>query len=63
MARWDDLPLKNGEDGDAYVSAYARYSHIGCPGVQYEDNCAAPWDCAVRGRCRINFEKNDEKAT
>ena len=54
---WDDLPLKNGEDSHEWNNLMARYSHVGCPGLQYEDNCAAPWDCAVKGMCRISFEK------
>jgi hypothetical protein len=56
-ATWGELPLKCGEDGQQYQSLYARYSHIGCPGYDYEDNCAAPWDCASKGRCRAAYEK------
>lgn len=54
---WKDLPLKNGEDGQDYTNAYARYAHTGCPGWQFEDTCPHPWDCAVRGSCRIAYEK------
>lgn len=54
---WDDVPLKYGEDGAEYHNLYARYSHLGCPGYQYEDNCAAPWDCASKGRCMVLFNK------
>ncbi len=54
---WDDLPLKHGEDGREWNDLMARYSHTGCPGWQYEDNCATPWDCASKGRCRITYEK------
>jgi hypothetical protein len=54
---WDELPLKYGEDGEQYNNHYARYSHIGCPGCSYEDNCSAPWDCASKGRCRMIYER------
>lgn len=54
---WADLPLKYGEDSERYQGLYARYSHVGCPGYDYEDNCAAPWDCATKGRCRANYER------
>jgi hypothetical protein len=56
LPKWEDLPLRYGEDSREWNNNMARYSHIGCPGVQYEDNCAAPWDCAVRGSCRIAYE-------
>lgn len=49
--------IKYGEDSKEYQNLYAKYSHIGCPGVQYEDNCAAPWECASEGGCRISKEK------
>lgn len=54
---WEDLPLKNGEDGREWNDLMARYSHIGCPGAQYEDNCVEPWDCASKGRCRLTYLK------
>ena len=54
---WEDLPLKYGEDGPDYQNNYARYSHVGCPGLQYEDNCAEPWECAIRGSCRIAYNR------
>lgn len=54
---FDDLPLKYGEDSREWNNLMARYSHIGCPGIGYQDNCAAPWDCAVRGMCRVSYEK------
>lgn len=54
---WEDLPLKYGEDSREWNNCMARYSHMGCPGVQYEDNCAEPWDCASKGRCRISYNK------
>lgn len=57
MPSWDDLPRKNGEEGDAYQTAYARYCHTGCPGAHYEDNCAFPWECALKGRCRELYER------
>jgi hypothetical protein len=53
---WDDLPITCGEDGNDYGRLYHRYSHVGCPGTQYDDNCAAPWDCASKGRCRDTYE-------
>jgi hypothetical protein len=58
---WDDLPIKCGEDGDDYLRLYARFSHVGCPGYQFEDNCSAPWDCASKGRCRVSFERNSRQ--
>ena len=57
IERWEDLPIKNGEDGSAWNDCMARYGHQGCPGIQYEDVCDAPWDCASKGRCRVIFEK------
>lgn len=54
---WDDLPLVNGEEDVSYQNAMARYGHQGCPGQDYEDVCYEPWDCAVKNRCRINYEK------
>jgi hypothetical protein len=53
---WDELPLKHGEDGREWNDLMAKYSHIGCPGYRYEDNCAEPWDCASKGRCRVAYE-------
>lgn len=54
---WADLPLLHGEDSVEWNNNMARYSHVGCPGVQFEDNCAEPHDCAVKGRCRVTYEK------
>lgn len=53
---WDDLPIKCGEEGPDYSRLYYKFSHIGCPGAQYDDNCGFPWDCASKGRCRENYE-------
>ena len=59
---WEDLPLVNGEEDNSYQNAYARYSHgPGCPGLKYEDNCAEPWECASKGRCRILYEQEPER--
>lgn len=55
---FEDLPLKNGEEDGSWQSAMAHYGHTGCPGLKYEDVCGAPWECAVKGACRIQFEKN-----
>lgn len=60
---WDDLPIVNGEDGRRYNDLMARYGHQFCPGTldgNGEDVCAAPWDCASKGRCRLIFERNKE---
>lgn len=54
---WDELPGKNGEDSKEWNNLMARYSHLGCPGVQYEDNCAEPSECAWKGRCRVSYQK------
>ena len=54
---WDELPLTIGEEDPRWISYMYQYSHVGCPGYHYEDNCAAPWDCASKGRCRISYEK------
>lgn len=53
---WEQLPLKYGEDSREWNDLMARYSHIGCPGYRYEDNCAEPWDCASKGRCRVAYQ-------
>lgn len=53
---WEDLPLTVGEEDPRWNSLMARYGHLGCPGWHYEDVCAAPWDCASKGRCRIAYE-------
>jgi hypothetical protein len=37
-----------------------KYSHIGCHGVQYDDNCDRPYECAEAGGCRILREQNNE---
>jgi hypothetical protein len=55
--RWDDLPITCGEEGPDYGYFYHKFSHIGCPGCGYEDNCAHPWDCASKGRCRDIYER------
>lgn len=55
--RWQDLPIKNGEESSAYAKAEYRYSHIGCPGDHFEDNCYHPSECALRGRCKILYEQ------
>ncbi len=34
-----------------YQRLYYKYSHIGCPAAQMEDNCAHPDRCAENGRC------------
>ncbi len=57
MKTWDELPLVYGEDSREWNDLMAHYSHTGCPGCHYEDNCATPWDCAVKGKCRLNYEK------
>ena len=54
---WNNLPLKNGEDGEIWNNLMARYGHQGCPGLHYEDVCSEPWECAVKGMCRISWEK------
>lgn len=54
---WNELPLKCGEDGKEYNNNMARYAHMGCPGLEYEDNCYEPSECAVRGKCKIAYEK------
>jgi hypothetical protein len=53
---WSDLPIVFGEEDPNYGRLYAKYSHVGCPGCQYEDNCPAPRDCATKGRCRIIYQ-------
>jgi hypothetical protein len=55
---WESLPARYGEDGEAFGRNYARYAHTGCPGVSFEDVCAHPHDCAVRGVCRAVYEEN-----
>lgn len=60
-APWEDLPLKNVEDGASWNNAMARYGHRGCPGVQYEDVCAEPWDCASKGKCRLVYERSQSE--
>ena len=58
MVPWEDVPLKYGEDGPDYGRLYYQYSHLACPGTGEEiDNCAAPWDCASKGRCRMIYER------
>ena len=57
MVPWEDLPITVGEDSVRWNDLMARYSHTGCPGYKYEDNCAEPWDCASKGRCRVNYEQ------
>lgn len=57
MTPWAELPGKHGEDSKEWNNLMARYSHIGCPGFQYEDNCYEPSDCAWKGRCRVTYEK------
>jgi len=57
MKTWDELPISVGEEDPRWNSLMAHYSHTGCPGCQYEDNCAAPWDCASKGRCRMTYER------
>jgi hypothetical protein len=54
---WDDLPIKNGEESLEYQRLYYRYSHCYCPGAEEIDNCAAPWDCASKGRCYLIFKR------
>ena len=61
MEKWENLPIINGEDGVEYNNLCARFSHLGCPGMEYEDNCAEYWDCATKGRCRINYERIYER--
>jgi hypothetical protein len=56
---WSGLPIVFGEEHPNYDRLYAKYCHLGCPGCQYEDNCAAPWDCATKGRCRVIYELED----
>lgn len=34
-----------------YTRLYIKYSSVGCPAAQYEDNCAHPDRCAENGRC------------
>lgn len=56
-SNWDDLPILHGEESKAYEAKYYRYGHRACPGTGEEvDVCAAPWDCASKGRCRLLFE-------
>lgn len=54
---FDELPLKYGEESRQWNNLMARYGHTGCPGLQFEDVCAEPWECAVRGCCRISYER------
>lgn len=54
---WEELPLKYGEDSREWNNLMARYSHTGCPGCGYEDNCYEPSDCASKGRCRLTYQK------
>lgn len=55
--RWEDLPLKHGEDSVEWNNLMARYGHTACPGTGEEpDVCVHPWDCASKGCCRVNFE-------
>jgi len=44
---------KHAEGSRMWRHLYARYSHTGCPGAEFQDNCAAPWECAGAGRCQI----------
>lgn len=57
LTPWEELPNKCGEDGKEWNNNMARYGHQGCPGIQYEDVCAEPWECAVKGKCRVSHEK------
>lgn len=44
-----------------YSRLYYQYSHVACPGTGEDvDNCAAPWECAYKGRCRMIFERRLE---
>lgn len=53
---WEDLPLKHGEDSVEWNNLMARYGHQACPGTGEDtDVCVHPWDCASKGRCRLNF--------
>jgi hypothetical protein len=51
-----DFPIMVCEDDPRWASLCAHYSHIGCPGIEYEDNCGAPWECASFGKCRRLLE-------
>ena len=53
-------PLKVGEDSTEWHNLYARYSHIGCPGVQFEDNCTHPWLCACYGCCEMILDQRSK---
>lgn len=39
-----------------WARRYARYAHHGCPGIQMEDNCERPDECAETG-CRRLLEE------
>lgn len=54
---WNELPIRHGEEGEQYQRLYYKYSHIGCPGAEYEDNCPTPWDCASKGMCYLIWKQ------
>jgi hypothetical protein len=58
-----EYPWLYGEEGEQYWRNYAKYSHVGCPGVQYEDNCPHPWDCAGTGCQTVldQYAKHEEE--
>ncbi len=47
------------QDGD-YFECLALYTW-GCPGLNKEDVCGDPAECAADGRCRILVEQNAEQ--
>ena len=54
--KWEDLSIAVGEESPRWNALMARYGHRGCPGMQFEDVCAEPWDCASKGTCRLVYE-------
>lgn len=59
---WKELPIMFGEEHPEYNRRCAHYAHIGCPGWYYEDTCPHPTECALRGRCKVRWERTQKEA-
>lgn len=44
--------------GAMYRHLLHKYSHVGCPAAQMEDNCVHPGRCAENGRC-LNLQPDN----
>jgi hypothetical protein len=54
---FNERPLRYGEESAEYQRLYSHYTHVGCPGDRYEDNCIHASECALRGKCRLIYEE------